>query len=45
MKSGGRDAPFAPRDLAEAIHTNHSVSPILEFNQVHTTDEFSAGPK
>ena len=51
MKAGRRDAPFAPRDLPEAIqkqyiyNTNYPASPILIFNQVHTTDEISAGPK
>ena len=45
MKVGWRDAPFALRDLPEAIHTNHHASYIVEFNQVPTTDEISAGPK
>ena len=45
MKAGWRDAPFALRDLPEAIYANHPASPIFEFNQVHTTDEISAGPK
>ena len=45
MKAGWGDAPFALRDLAEAIHTNHPASPILEFGQVHTTDENPADPK
>ena len=40
-----KDAAIALRDLAKEIHTNHPASPILEFNQVHTTDEISAGPK
>ena len=45
MKSGWWNPLIALQDLAEAIHSNHPSSPILEFNKVHTTDEISAGPK
>ena len=45
MKPGWRYATFALRDLPEAMHTNYPASPIPEFNQVHTTDEISVGPK
>ena len=45
MKAGWRYAPFGLRDLPVAIYANHPASHIFEFNQVHTTDKISAGPK
>ena len=46
MKASWWDPLIALQDLAgAAIHTIYPACLTIEFNQVHTTDEISAGPK